>query len=351
MLYLTYKVDPHDTLVGHVVGWLRTLARRMDSIEVVCLAAGPAELPPNVSVHSLCKERGANRLARWLCFYRTVWGLRHQIEAVFCQFSPEYVIGVAPLARLCGWPITFWYTHRHVGLRLRLATALADRVLTATTDSFQLQTPKLRVIGHGIDTERFRPGPAQPAERPIVLAVGRRAPIKRYELLIDATRILTRDLGQNLQVRIVGGDEGSAPSDYARQLQQRIDSAGLSDVVKLVGALPFDRVTAEYRRASVHVNLCPTGGMDKAVLEGMASGVPTLVRNETFAPYLNEAGHGLVFAADEPRAVAEQIAALLALSAAERARLGQQLQQIAGDNFGQAAFIARLAAAIAAPIP
>ena len=147
-------------------------------------------------------------------------------------------------------------------------------------------------------------------------------------------------------MRIVGGDEGSAPPDYARQLQRRINDAGLQDVVELVGALPYDQIVTEYHHASVHVNLCPTGGMDKAVLEGMACGVPTLVRNETFAALLGAMNYKLSIRTADPRGIADRIAALLTLPYAERMRLGGQLNRAVAESFGQAAFIKSLTDAL-----
>src|SRR6185503_12126984 len=136
LLYVTYKVDAHDSLVGYVAGWINGLAAFMEQVEVICLAAGPASLADNVRIHSLGKERGAGRLARAVNFQRTLWGLRASVDVVFCQFSPEYVLAVAPLAKWKRWPIALWYTHRHVSWRLRLAANLADRIVTASPESF-----------------------------------------------------------------------------------------------------------------------------------------------------------------------------------------------------------------------
>jgi glycosyltransferase involved in cell wall biosynthesis len=321
----------------------------MERIEVICLAAGPAELAGNVAVHSLGKERGLNRPARAALFYRTVWQLRSSVDAVFCQFSPEYVLAVAPIAKWKRWPIALWYTHRHAGLRLRLATLLADSILTASPESFGLSTTRLNVIGHGIDTQRFRPvshPPARPAH-PILLAVGRRAPIKNYEMLIDAAGLLVKDYGkQAIEVRIVGGDEGNAPPDYARSLQARIDRMGLAGVVKLIGPVPYDRIPAEYHAATLAVNLCPTGGMDKAVLEAMAAGLPALVRNATFEPVFGEDAGTLVLPDSDARAVAARLALLLDLPAGARAALGDRMQGRVEQGFGQQALVNRLAGAL-----
>lgn len=345
LLYVTYKVDARDSLVGYVVGWINGLARYMDCVEVICLAGGQAALADNARVHSLGKERGAGRVQRAITFYHVLWRLRSQVDAVFCQFSPEYALAVAPLAKLFRWPIALWYTHRHVGWRLRLATALADRVLTASPESFQLPTPRLRVIGHGIDTDRFSPDPAaRQTARPILLAVGRRAPIKNYEMLIDAAQRLKQEMRVGeFEVRIVGGDEGNAPAGYARSLQERIDRAGLTETVKLIGPVAYEQIPAEYRAATVAANLCPTGGMDKAVLEGMAAGVPTLVRNETFRPVFGNDGDSLIVPDGGVDAVASRLGTLLRLPEGERSGLGMRLRERAVAEFGQDALVERLA--------
>ena len=43
------------------------------------------------------------------------------------------------------------------------------------------------------------------------------------------------------------------------------------------------------------VNLTPTGGIDKAVLESMASGTPAFVSNEAFRNYFGDLAGRLIF--------------------------------------------------------
>ena len=343
LLYITYKIDSRDTLVGYVIGWLKGLAKRMESIEVICLSSGEETLPENVRIHSLGKDRGASRMMRALKFFQLAWALSSKVDVVFCQFSPEYVIAVSLFAQLHRAPIMLWYTHRHVSWRLKLATLLADRIVTASAESFQLRSDKVRVIGHGIDTSRFAPREASNFQFPtskIVLAVGRRAPIKNYELLISAAQFLPHDT----RVRIVGGDEGNAPRDYAKTLQEQINALELSDRITLVGAVGYDRIPVEYQNAAVHVNLCPTGGLDKAVLEGMACGVITLVRNETFRAVLGELAEQLIVASDDPKVIAARLESLLALSDEDRRATGKRLREIVVSGFGEEALTKKLAA-------
>lgn len=339
LLYITYKVDPRDTLVGYVVGWINGLARHVESIDVICLSSGEATLSANVRLHSLGKDQGASRIVRALKFLQLAWSLSSKVDAVFCQFSPEYVIAVSLFAKLRRLPIMLWYTHRHVSWRLRLATLLADRIVTASPESFQLKSEKVKVIGHGINTHRFAPtSNFQLPNFKTVLAVGRRAPIKNYELLITATQFLSHQV----RVRIVGGDEGNAPREYAKTLQEQINALGLSDRITLVGAVGYDQIPFEYQQAAVHVNLCPTGGLDKAVLEGMACGAITLVRNETFRAVLGDLAERLIVASDAPKVIAVRIESLLNLSDEDRRVMSERLREIVVKEFGEEALTQKL---------
>jgi len=288
----------------------------------------------------LGKDRGAGRIARALKFLQLAWLLCSKVDAVFCQFSPEYVIAVSLFAKLHRVPIMLWYTHRHISWRLKLATMLADRIVTASPESFQLKSKKVRVIGHGIDTSRFAPTPNSQIPNPkTVLSVGRHAPIKNYELLITAAQFLSGDV----RLRIVGGDEGNAPRDYAERLQEQIDALGLSDRITLVGAVGYDQIPYEYQQAAVHVNLCPTGGLDKAVLEGMACGAITLVRNETFRAVLGDLAEQLIVASDDPKVIAARLESLLNLSEGDHRMMSERLREIVVNGFGEESLTKKLA--------
>ena len=66
---------------------------------------------------------------------------------------------------------------------------------------------------------------------------------------------------------------------------------------------------------AVAVNMSPVGLFDKAALESMACGVPTVVCNPAFAPLLSErAGLLLTDGPGDARGLRERLASLLALS-------------------------------------
>ena len=220
----------------------------------------------------------------------------------------------APLLR--GVPITLWYTHRQTHRTLQLATAVSSRVTTAGADSFPLKTDKLRVIGHGIDTDFFSPGDTH-GDGCSIVHIARLMPIKRQDALIRALPDLP-----GARAVFVGDVPPETDAGYRRELETLADDLGVADRVVFAGNLPPEGVRDWLRRAAVAVNLSPAGLFDKAALEGMAVGVPTLVTSAAFDDVLGDERLRL----SAPEELAARLRDLLALSDAERREIGAGLR-------------------------
>ncbi len=305
LIFITQKVDRADWLLGFAHGWVKSLAARVEQLTVICLAKGEMDLPSNVKVISLGKERGVSRVGRAINFTKVMAATIGEADGVFTHMSPPFAIAAAPFTKLHRIPLVMWHTHRAVTLPLKLAVALSDVVATASPESLQLATPKARVLGHGIDPAQFSP-PLETAreEPPLIVAAGRLSPIKRYELLIEAVKRL-RARGVEFQCAIVG----TAPPG-AESYEQQLRTLAAGDV-EFVGAVPHAQIAGWYIRCAVAVNLSANTGMDKATLEAMFCGRPVLAADPTFAPLLGAEGADWQ-AAEEPEALADQLAAILA---------------------------------------
>lgn len=314
LLLVTQKVDRADWLLGFTHGWVKSLAARVEKLTVICLAQGETDLPSNVKVISLGKERGVSRVGRAIRFARAMAATTGEADGVFTHMSPPFAIAAAPFAKVRRIPLVMWHTHRAVTLQLKLAVALSDVVVTASRESVQLATPKARVLGHGIDTAQFSPSlQTVPGAPPLIVAVGRLSPIKRYELLIEAVKHL-RTRGVEFRCAIVGTAPPGAES-YEQKL--RMLAAG---GVEFVGAVPHAQIAGWYARCAVAVNLSANTGMDKATLEAMFCGRPVLAADPTFAPLLGAEGASWQVVED-PEVLANQLASILAdpAGSAERA--------------------------------
>jgi glycosyltransferase involved in cell wall biosynthesis len=320
VLMLTQRVDKNDWVTGFTHSWVRALAGRVRHLHVICLARGEADVPPNVTLHSMGKEKGYGRLRELVAFQQAIATIIRQVDVVFGHMIPRYTLAAAPWALAARVPMVQWYTHRQVTLELRMAHRLVRRVVTASPESFQLPSDKVVVLGHGIDTSQFCPSERPPDGR-LVVGVGRLAPIKGYEALIEAASLMA-----DARLEIAGGTTPEMGEDYAQQLQQLAQDVGAADRLRFLGIVPHQEMPALYQRARAAVNLCPTGGVDKAVLEGMACGVPTVARNRTFEAIFGEDADLLLCDSLDARELAGRLGRVLSLPDEEWLAMGARLR-------------------------
>jgi glycosyltransferase involved in cell wall biosynthesis len=342
LLWFNLATDADAPGQGFNTRWLNVMAQRCEHIDVVTMRVGRLALAENVRVFSVGKEKGYSEPRRAVEFYRILGRLLRDntYDACFAHMQPLFAVMAGPLLRVRGIPITLWYAHKAVTLRLRLAEKVAYRVVTASPESFRLASPKTRVVGHGVDTQQFVPVDQPAPDRLTVVSVSRIAPVKRLETIITAASLLA---DQDMCLRIVGS---VYPQDeaYARQLQAQIRDLGLDTVVDWVGPVTHEQTPPIYQQATVLVNMSNTGSIDKAVLEAMACGIPVLTANEAFQSLLPD----WAWLPDaDPALLAERLRQVVAFSAAERAQVGQHLREIVEQQHSLDRLADRLVALLA----
>lgn len=310
ILMITRKVDRDDALAGFTCRWIEKLAGEVGLLKVICLERGNlAGLPDNVEIFSLGKERGKNRLKELINFQRGALRFVPRVDGVFCHMNPVYTILIAPYAKLFRKKIVTWYAHKVVNWQVRLIDRLADRILTPSPNSYNLKSRKKMVVGHGIDTDAFKPGrEARHRKGFHIISVGRISPIKDYETLIEAAGILK---DKEVRVDIAGSPGLPAHHAYFNRLKDLVAQKDLSEIVHFLGDVPHQKLPAYYQSADASVNLCPTGGADKAVLESMACGLPVLVCNRTFTDDLGPYTDQLLFRQNDASDLAQKISGLM----------------------------------------
>ncbi len=293
ILVVTQAVDADSPTLGFFVEWLREFSRRCEEVRVIGLAVGRHDLPPNVRVMSMGKEKGAGKPSRLFAYWRHLRAALPEVDAVFIHMCPEYLIAGWPLIAASGKPTMLWYAHRQSSLRVRLGAALADVIGTVSEGSFPFASRKLRAFGHGIPTDAFAPSAAAPVAGRLV-AVGRISPIKRLETLVDAVALL-RASGRAVTLELWGAPGGAGDRAYQEGLVRRAVERGAAESVVFRGPAPYARMPEIAASASVALNAAPDGALDKAVLEAMACGRPVVVANRSFAPVFGaDAGACLV---------------------------------------------------------
>jgi glycosyltransferase involved in cell wall biosynthesis len=161
----------------------------------------------------------------------------------------------------------------------------------------------VRIVPILLDPERLRSGidddgGGRGAGHPVVLSVGRVAPHKRPELVLQAFELYRSSFAAEARLHMVGEPLSPAYAASVREL------AGPG--VELTGRLPQPRLNELWQRADVMVSLSDHEGFCVPLLEAFHAGVPVIARPAGGMP---EVGGDAVLWVDDgdPAVVAELI--------------------------------------------
>jgi glycosyltransferase involved in cell wall biosynthesis len=346
LLVFNLGMDAAHSTLGHTTAWTNELARRADRVSVITMFAGDVDVEPNVSVHSLGKELGRSEPRRLLEFYRLAGRTLDggPIDACFAHMAPLFAALYAPVARRHRTPILLWYAHPSITRTLRIAHALVDRCVTASPGSFPLESNKLFVVGHGIDTDMFRP-PTEtaPTYGATAISIGRITPIKRIEEMLEAIAILNHRCGLGLRLSLVGGAATAADHRYAAALRRTVATLRIDEFVTFDGPVPYHDVPSRYHAGGLFLNLSG-GAMDKAILESMASGCIPISRNPAFQALARAHGLEWLVPGSGAEGLAHCIQAALEQPPRERAAIAARLRRIVTDEHSLATLSDRIIA-------
>ena len=206
--------------------------------------------------------------------------------------------------------------------------------LIATSDSdraylkYLYNTPeeKISVATPGVDTKLFSEIPQLEAkkeigartEHKIILAVGRIEPLKGFDSLLFALKILlvrNPQLKNQLCLWIVGGDTSEPPALWSKELKHLETlrrQLGITTSVKFVGREPQKRLPYYYSAAGVVVMPSHYESFGLVALEAMACGRPVIASNVTGVSSLIGTKRGkLITSVNNPLLLADQIEDLI----------------------------------------
>lgn len=342
LLVFNLRTDADDHILGFTSRWIKELAPYYSAIDVLTTHAGRIDLADNVRVYSVGREKGVARPQRTVNFYRQLASLlvRNRYSACFAHMQPLFAVMGAPLLQAAGVRTTTWYTQYETNWQVKWAEHLSYRIVSASEMSFPIKTPKLRAIGHGIDTDLFQPAKEKPkTAKARIVYVARLTEVKRQHILLEAVKDL------DCEVVLIGDVPDGYGSQYKAQIVDLVQELGLDEKVIFTGALTPEQVVDWSQSARVGMNLSPSGSFDKAVLENMAMGIPVISCNDAFEPL-----HGTYHAAlhiSSPDAVGElkeRLSALFSLPEANYRQMAADLRANVVREHSLPALIQRLIA-------
>jgi len=261
--------------------------------------------------------------------------------------TPIYVVLAGWLWRLWGKKVALWYVHRSVDLKLKVAHLFVNQVFSAVPESFRLKSDKAIFLGHGIDVEKFscplRTHDKQPMENSkqlLLLVVGRITPIKHPREIIEAARILKEEHGISFALMFVGAPVSRDDVVYGEQLQQLVGRYGLESNVVFEDSVPNDKIPQYYCDADIALNIVPTGGLDKTVIEAMAAGRLIVSTNEGFRQCFAPFDELLIPQKKDGKAIADTILRIVEYNKKDAVTV--HLKKVARERFTIEALIQKL---------
>lgn len=286
LLFITQKVDKNDGVLGAYHHWIEKIAEKVDKISVICLYQGETHMPPNVNVYSLGKEtadlhgigRGFTRIKYALRFYKYIFSLRNEYDAVLVHMTPIYILLGGLFWKLSGKRIFLWYNHPMGNLTAKIAIFFSNKVFCTSDYSFSAKYKKASIMPVGVDTDLFRYMP-DVKKKGRVLFLGRISPVKKIDVLFKAIKILDLQ-GTDLEFFIVGSPISAGDRLYYENLKKQNEDLIKKGRIVFQPSIPNYKTPEAYISSDVFINLTPTGSFDKSILEAMACGTLVLVSNK-----------------------------------------------------------------------
>lgn len=282
LLVVTQEVDKESPTLGFFHEWVRILAPHYERVEVICLKEGLHDLPQNVRVHSLGKEKGrVSPLGYTIRFKFLAWKLRHEYDAVFVHMNQEYILIAGPMWKLLGKSIYLWRNHYAGSVLTDIAAGFCTKVFCTSKHSYTAKYRNTVLMPVGVDLSIFSEAAALPKMPRSILFLARIAPSKRADMFIEALGIIH---ARNVQfsARIVGSPVPEDAAYYA-SLKKRVTELGINEVVDFIPGVPHAKTSEYFGTSLMTVNCSRSGMFDKTLFEAAAAGSLVLAISDDFA--------------------------------------------------------------------
>lgn len=254
------------------------------------------EFPRFFSVPGMLKSLDGLWMA--LCVYPLLRRMKRQgrLDLIDAHFAYPDGYAATLVGRWLGVPVTVTLRgtearharDRWLAGRVRCAMTGARRVFAVSESLRQvaiglgIEAAHVRVVGNGVDLDRFSPLPRAQArarlglsdDAPVLITVGALVERKGFHRVMSELPELRRS-HPNLTYLVVGGP--SPEGDWSEHLRDLARSTGIEDAVRFLGPLSPDELRVPLSAADVFVLSTRNEGWANVLLEAMACGLPVVV--------------------------------------------------------------------------
>ena len=326
LLLITQVVDSTDSSLGFFHSWIDKLSRHFESIEVICLYEGVHNLPPNVHVYSLGKEKGSGSTMWYsLRFLSLIWCLRRKYDRVFVHMNQEYVLLGGLSWRSLGKRVYLWRNHYSGTFLTSISAFLSAHVFYTSAHSYTARFRNALQMPVGVETDLFE-NKSITRKDSSILFFGRVTPSKKPDLLIEALGILQKK-AVSFTASFYGPVRASELS-YLESLKTTLAQHGLDTNVTFHDGVAHSKAPAVFAEHEIYVNLGDSGMYDKMLFEACASGCLVVALSSDFK---NALEHPVAFEATAS-SLASALEKTVSLNQEEKNRMRQDQQTLVAQH-------------------
>ena len=279
ILVLNIATDSKDTSLGFAISWLNEFSKNYLEVDVITLNKGDTSaLNENINIYEINKNK--SKLFAVSNFYKTINLLtkKNNYEYCFSHMSAIMMLASYPVLLMRKLKSIFWYTHagpKNLFNKLILfkATLFASKIITASENSFPLNTKKVTPIGHAIDYKTFYKKIDSFSKKDFAI-VSRISKSKNIEESIEG--FLNSSASESSSISIIGGpltNEDKKYYEYLLNLYKDYKN------ISFIGPVPHSELVNYLKNVSFHINNTDKGFYDKSVLETSVNGIINFYKN------------------------------------------------------------------------
>lgn len=344
-LILTQKVDKEDPVLGFFHNWILELSKKFEKVSVICLEKGEYNLPENVRVYSLGKEKrhGLRIMNYELCkkikyalnFFRFSFFSSLEYDAVLVHMNQEYVLLGGFIWKILRKKVYMWRNHKYGNILTALAVLLSDKVFYTSPNSYAAKYKNKSVkMPAGIDMSKFKY--QEPTRKKnSILSLGRISLVKNIHLMLEVVRILEAKKIQ-FTFDIIGNPINPEDFEYKERLIRENQDLIDKHILNFYPAVPHYETLDVYLKHEIFINLTPSGSLDKTTLEAAAYGcIPFNIANEDVREITKDMDPtGILLPDLNPQKNASRLESWFNTSNKRKEEIRQQLKKYVSENHG-----------------
>lgn len=279
IVFVCASVDVQNAVVGDTLDRAQTIAGhpRVASLAIVSLHGTGEWEVRGLKVYGI----GSDRLSRGgalASFFRVIWRVyKDEKPTVFYLYMcPTLAPLLLPYRLFAGVSIVQWFGHAHYTMRTKIALKyFCDLWFNSNKSMAPFPVKHLRLVGQGVKADQFFYDPKIHKKFDLI-TVGRLAPIKKIEQILEVLQICRDQYGKCYTLNICGDAFAPGDLEYKKKLEDLVKAYNLTDQVRLSGMVAREQMPTVLQQAKVFIFLVH-GGVGKASLEAIACGVPVVI--------------------------------------------------------------------------